>query len=167
MGTISQLKEYLERHNIEIWEYTEPTATAVTAAAAVGCSVAEIAKTLLFLVGGSPIVVVTCGDMKVKSSRLKQATGLSGKVKLPQADEVFSYTGYAPGGVCPFLLPEELPLFLDSSLLRFPVVYAAAGNSHSAVPVTVPQLEQLTGGSVADLCDSIPVKPANSDEERS
>ncbi|MCF6266476.1 MAG: hypothetical protein L3J57_08030 [Desulfuromusa sp.] len=156
MTTITKLKTYLATHNIEVWEYVEPTATATAAAAAVGCGVAEIAKTLLFLVGGDPVVVVTCGDMKVKSSRLKQASGLSGKVKLPQVDEVLEHTGYVPGGVCPFLLPEELPLLLDVSLLRFPIVYAAAGNSHSAVPVTMAQLEQLTGGSIADLCEPVP-----------
>ena len=156
MASLTELKEYLTTHNIEVWEYAEPTATALAAANAVGCSVAEIAKTLLFLVGGKPVAVVTCGDMKVKSSLLKQASGLSGKVKLPQADEVLSYTGYVPGGVCPFLLPEDLPLFLDLSLQRFPVVYAAAGNNHSAVPVTVAQLEQLTRGGLAALCDSIP-----------
>ena len=151
----SELKEYLKSHNVEVWEYAEPTATAAAAATAVGCSVAEIAKTLLFLVGGNPVVVVTCGDMKVKSSRLKKVFGLSGKVKLPQADEVLNLTGYAPGGVCPFLLPAELPLLLDVSLQRFPVIYAAAGNNHSAVPITVAQLEQLTGGGLADLCDCI------------
>ena len=155
MAALSELKTYLASHNIEVWEYVEPTATAAAAATAVGCTVAEIAKTLLFLVGGSPVVVVTCGDMKVKSSRLKQAFGLSGKVKLPQADEVLGHTGYAPGGVCPFLLPPELPLLLDASLQRFPVVYAAAGNNHSAVPVTVAQLAQLTAGELADLCDPI------------
>ena len=155
MTVLAELKKYLALHNIEVWEYAEPTATAAAAATAVGCTVAEIAKTLLFLVGGSPVVVVTCGDMKVKSSRLKQAFGLSGKVKLPQADEVLNYTGYAPGGVCPFLLPSELPLLLDASLQRFPVVYAAAGNNHSAVPVTASQLEQLTAGGYADLCDPI------------
>ena len=167
MAAITKLKKYLASHDIEVWEFVELTATAATAAAAVGCSVAEIAKTLLFLVGGTPVAVVTCGDMKVKSSRLKQATGLSGKVKLPQADEVLSHTGYAPGGVCPFLLPSKLPVFIDSSLLRFPVVYAAAGNSHSAVPVTVPQLEQLTDGRIADLCDSISARPANIGEKHS
>ncbi len=158
MAALSELKKYLANHNIEVWEYAEPTATAAAAATAVGCTVAEIAKTLLFLVGGKPVVVVTCGDMKVKSSRLKQAFGLTGKVKLPQTDEVLNHTGYAPGGVCPFLLPPELPLLLDASLQRFPVVYAAAGNNHSAVPITVAQLEQLTGGGLADLCDPIPEK---------
>ncbi len=155
MAVIPELKEYLATHNIEVWEYIEPTATAASAASAVGCSVAEIAKTLLFLVGGNPVAVVTCGDMKVKSSRLKQASGLSGKVKLPQADDVLTYTSYAPGGVCPFLLPAELPLILDTSLQRFSVVYAAAGNSHSAVPVTVSQLKELTGGEVAEICTPI------------
>ncbi|MDX2480886.1 MAG: YbaK/EbsC family protein [Desulfuromusa sp.] len=155
MATLTEVKSYLATHNIAVWEYVEPTETAVAAAGAVGCRVAEIAKTLLFLVGGSPVAVVTCGDMKVKSSRLKQASGLTGKVKLPQVDEVLRLTGYAPGGVCPFLLPAELPLLLDTSLQRFPVVYAAAGNHHSAVPITVAQLEQLTGGVFADLCDSI------------
>ena len=138
-----------------MWEYPQPTATAAAAASAVGCGVAEIAKTLLFLVGGKPVAVVTCGDMKVKSSRLKHAAGLSGKVKLPQADEVLCHTGYSPGGVCPFFLPAELPLLLDSSLQRFPVVYAAAGNNHSAVPVTVSQLEKITGGVLAELSDPI------------
>ena len=154
---MSELKTYLKNHNIEVWEYAEPTATAATAATAVGCTVAEIAKTLLFLVGGTPVVVVTCGDMKVKSSLLKKAFGLSGKVKLPQSDEVLSHTGYLPGGVCPFLLPPELPLLLDSSLQRFPVTYAAAGNNHSAVPITIAQLELLTHGEFADLCDPISV----------
>ncbi len=162
--TITHLKNYLASHNIEVWEYIEPTATAAAAAAAVGCGVAEIAKTLLFLVGGNPVVVVTCGDMKVKSSRLKQASGLSGKVKLPQADDVLTHTGYTPGGVCPFLLPTELPLLLDASLQRFPLVYAAAGNSHSAVPVTVAQLERLTGGSLADLCVPVVEKSLESGE---
>ena len=155
MAVLSELKEYLASHNIDVWEYVEPTATAAAAASAVGCSVAEIAKTLLFLVGGNPVAVVTCGDMKVKSSKLKQASGLSGKVKLPQADDVLSYTSYAPGGVCPFLLPTELPLLLDTSLQRFSVVYAAAGNNHSAVPVTVAQLKKITGGEIVELCSPI------------
>ena len=116
----------------------------------------RLLKTLLFVVGGKPVIVVTCGDMKVKSSHLKKISGLTGKVKLPKTDEVLNYTGYAPGGVCPFLLPADLPIFFDQSLQRFPVVYAAAGNNHSAVPVSVAQLEQLTGGRLAALCESIP-----------
>jgi len=155
MPTIAEVKAYLSRLQIEVYEYQQPTPTAATAAAAVGCSVAEIAKTLLFMVGGRPLVVVTCGDMKVKSSLLKQASGLSGKVKLPQADEVLEHTGYAPGGVCPFLLAAHLPVLLDASLLRFTQVYAAAGNDSSAVPVSYAQLQAITAGRPADVCEPL------------
>lgn len=158
MTAVDDVKEYLRHHAIEVREFQEETATAATAAAAVGCSVAEIAKTLLFIVGGQPVVVVTCGDMKVKSSPLKKEFALSGKVKLPQAEDVIHYTGYSPGGVCPFLLPPQLPIRLGCSLQRFPVVYAAAGNSFSAVPITVDQLRSLTGASLAQLCEPIPTK---------
>ncbi|HEY5674085.1 MAG TPA: YbaK/EbsC family protein [Malonomonas sp.] len=153
MPTIAEVKTCLAQLQIDVHEYQQPTPTAAAAAAAVGCTVAEIAKTLLFLVGGQPLVVVTCGDMKVKSSLLKQAAGLSGKVKLPQADEVLQHTGYAPGGVCPFLLPAHLPVLLDASLLRFPQVYAAAGNDYSAVPVSYAQLQTITGGQPAVVCE--------------
>jgi len=152
--SIDEVKSYLAEHQVEVWEYRQPTPTCETAAAAVGCTPAEIAKTLLFLVGGKPAVVVTCGDMKVKSSLLKKAAGLSGKVKLPQADEVLQHTGYAPGGVCPFLLAPELPVLLDVSLQRFKRVYAAAGNDYSAVPVTFAQLQELTGGQLAKVCEA-------------
>ena len=155
MPSIAEVKTYLEQYGIEVWEYTQPTPTCATAAAAVGCSIAEIAKTLLFLVGGQPLAVVTCGDMKVNSSQLKQVSGLSGKVRLPRAEDVLRYTGFAPGGVCPFLLPQGLPVFLDQSMQRFPQVFAAAGNDYSAVPINWQQLLQLTGGRPADLCEPL------------
>lgn len=153
MPGIAEVKAYLSEYQIEVREYRQPTPTCETAAAAVGCTPAEIAKTLLFLVGGNPVVVVTCGDMKVKSSLLKKASGFSGKVKLPQAEEVLQHTGYAPGGVCPFLLSVQLPVLLDVSMQRFPQVYAAAGNGFSAVAVTFLQLEKLTGGSPVEVCE--------------
>lgn len=153
MPDIAEVRAYLVDHQIEVREYQQPTPTCETAAAAVGCTPAEIAKTLLFLIGGSPVAVVTCGDMKVKSSLLKKAANLSGKVKLPQAAEVLLHTGYTPGGVCPFLLTSELPVLLDVSMQRFPLVYAAAGNDYSAVPVTFSQLEELTGGLPVSVCE--------------
>lgn len=155
MPSIEDVKDYLKQHDITVREYQQPTPTCETAAAAVGCTPAEIAKTLLFLVGGSPVAVVTCGDMKVKSSPLKKVSGFSGKVKLPQAEEVVGQTGYAPGGVCPFLLPKDLPVLLDRSMQRFSCVYAAAGNDFSAVPVTFEQLETLTGGTPAEVCEQM------------
>ena len=89
------------------------------------------------------------------SAHQSGATDVSGKVKLPQADEVLQQTGYTPGGVCPFLLPKQLPVLLDRSMQRFDCVYAAAGNDYSAVPVTFEQLESLTGGMPAEVCEKV------------
>ncbi len=153
MPSIEDVKRYLLTRGIEVWEFEAPTPTSETAARAVGCTVGEIAKSVLFIVGKDPVLVVTCGDLKVKGSQLKKALGLTGKVRLPQPDEVLKHTGYAPGGVCPFLLPANLRVLIDASMRRFPRVYAAAGNDHSAVPVTVDQLLSLTGGEEAAVCD--------------
>ena len=66
------------------------------------------------LVGGKPVLVVASGDVRVKSGLLKQATGWSGQVRLPAPEEVVRYTGYPPGAVSPFLLPQGLPVLLDA-----------------------------------------------------
>jgi len=153
MPTIDEVKAYLSAISIDVWEFKEPTPNSEKAARAVGCSVGEIAKTILFIIGGEPVVVVTCGDLKIKGSRLKKAAQLKGKVRLPEADEVIKFTGYAPGGVCPFLLPTGLRIMIDTSMRRFPKVYAAAGNDHSAVPVTVDQLLQITSGEEVAVCE--------------
>ncbi len=153
MPTIEEVRTHLARQGVEVKEFTEPTPTSEMAARAVGCSVGEIAKTVLFIVGGVPVAVVTSGDHKVMGSKLKKATGLTGKVKLPTAEEVIAHTGYAPGGVCPFLLPSRLRVVVDSSLRRFATVYPAAGNDHSAVPLTVPRLLELTGAAEVDACE--------------
>lgn len=155
MPTIGEVKAYLADHGIQVREFEEPTPTSETAARAVGCSVGEIAKTVLFVVGGVPVAVVASGDVKIIGSKLKKATGLTGKVRLPTAEDVVLHTGYAPGGVCPFLLPPGLRIVVDSSLRRFRTVFPAAGNDHSAVPVTVDRLLGLTGACEVDTCEPL------------
>lgn len=148
-----RVQAYLSRHGLVPQNFTSPTPTSATAAAAVGCGVGAIAKSILLLVGNQPVIVITSGDTKVKSGRLKKAAGLSGKVTFPNAAEVKQYTGYAPGGVCPFLLPEDLPVFLDRSLLRFELIYPAAATDSSAVALTFSQLMKLSDGKIVDVCD--------------
>ena len=155
MPTIGDIKSYLATKGIEVWEFVEPTPTSESAAQAVGCSVGEIAKTILFLIGKIPVVVVSCGDVKVNTSKLKQEAKLTGKVRLPGPEDVEYHTGYLPGGVCPFLLPAHLKILLDSSMRRFPLVYAAAGNDHSAVPISFDQLEEITGGTEVNICQKL------------
>jgi prolyl-tRNA editing enzyme YbaK/EbsC (Cys-tRNA(Pro) deacylase) len=114
--------------------------------------VAEIAKSILLLVGNKPVLVVASGDVRVKSSLLKQATGWSGQVRLPAPEEVVRHTGYPPGAVSPFLLPAGLPVLLDASLQRFPLIYPAAGDDRSSVGITLEHLQHLCGGRLATVC---------------
>lgn len=152
MSDIDQVRTYLAAHGVEVLEFDRPTPTSETAAAAVGCAVGQIAKTLLFRVGTAHVAVIAAGDAKVKQAALKQVTGLPGKVKMASPDEVVAWTGYAPGGVCPFLLPADLPRLLDASLKRFAVVYPAAGNARSAVPIGYQRLRELSGATEAAVC---------------
>jgi prolyl-tRNA editing enzyme YbaK/EbsC (Cys-tRNA(Pro) deacylase) len=148
-----EVQAYLQEVGLEPLNFEQRTSTSVAAALAIGCSVGEIAKSILMLVGNQPVMVITSGDTRVKSSRLKQAAELTGKVKLPAADEVLLYTGYMPGGVSPFLLPDDLPVFLDNSLQRFTTVYPAAATNSSGVAMSFSRLEELCGGQVVDVCD--------------
>ena len=68
-------------------------------------------------------------------------------------DQVEGYVGHAPGGVCPFEVKPEVAVYLDVSLKRFEIVYPAAGSGHSAVKLSIPELEQYSGFSAwVDVC---------------
>ena len=104
----------------------------------------------MFLADGQPVLVEASGDKKIKTGKLKRLLGAS-KVKMADPETVEHVTGYPVGGVCPVALPDKLPILLDETMHRFPVVYAAAGHTNSALPVTMEQLERITGGKWADL----------------
>ncbi len=152
MNAIDRVRNYLDQYNMDlkIIEFEESTSTCELAAAALGVEVGQIAKTLVFLADGNPVLVVASGDNKVKSNKLKRLLDAS-KIKMADPDTVQRVTGYPVGGVCPLALAEEAPILLDDSMRRFPVVYAAAGTPRSALPVTMEQLEIITGGKWADL----------------
>ena len=72
-------------------------------------------------------------------------------------DQVEQYIGHAPGGVCPFGIPEGVTVYLDESLRRFQTVYPAAGDDHSAVRLSVAELEQIAGAAGwVDVCKTEP-----------
>jgi prolyl-tRNA editing enzyme YbaK/EbsC (Cys-tRNA(Pro) deacylase) len=152
MISASEVQALLAGEGLTVLRAAVPTRDSASAAAAVGCSVAEIAKSILLLVGGKPVLVVAGGDVRVKSGLLKKATGWSGQVRLPAPDEVVRYTGYPPGAVSPFLLPKGLPVLLDASLQVFPIVYPAAGSDSSSVGIAFEQLQRLSGGRLVEVC---------------
>ncbi|MEW6662980.1 MAG: YbaK/EbsC family protein [Bacillota bacterium] len=150
---MERVRSFLARFpfELEVLEFDASTHTSELAAQAVGVAVGQIAKTILFTAGPQAVLVVTSGDAKVNQSKLKQLMGFTGKVKLADAETAMELTGFPPGGVCPFATKTPIPVLIDQSMLRFPVVYAAAGSPRSAVPVTVSQLLEITGGQLCDL----------------
>ena len=152
MIAAADVQDYLAAEGLTVLRAASPTRDSASAAAAVGCSVAEIAKSILMLVGNRPVLVVASGDVRVKSGLLKKATGWSGQVRLPAPDEVARYTGYPPGAVSPFLLPRSLPVLFDASLQRFATLYPAAGDDRSSVAITLEQLQRLSGGRLMEVC---------------
>jgi len=150
---VERVRTWLARfpHRIEVLEFDASTHTAEQAARAVGVTPGQIAKSVLFTIKDLTVMVVTSGDMKVNQSKLKKHLQMSGRVKLPDAGTTRELTGFPPGGVCPFALKNPMPVLIDVSMKRFPVVYIAAGSPHSAAPVTVEQLLEITGGELCDL----------------
>lgn len=150
--TISRVQEYLDKFSMGLRpiEFKESTSTSELAARALGVLVGQIAKTILFMADGEPVLVVASGDIKIKSGKLKRYLGVS-KVKMADSNTVEEITGYQVGGVCPLALPGPLRILLDESMKRFEVVYTAAGTAKSALPVNMEQLQIITGGEWAEI----------------
>jgi prolyl-tRNA editing enzyme YbaK/EbsC (Cys-tRNA(Pro) deacylase) len=140
------------RLDIPVIELEVSTATVALAAEAHGVEPGRIAKTLAFRVGaGQAILLVARGDARIDNRKFKDALG---KGKMLPAEEVVALTGHPVGGVCPFGLASNLPIYLDRSLQAFDEVLPAAGAVHSAVRITPEQLAEITGGQWVDVCQN-------------
>ena len=128
------------------------TRTAADAASAVGCSVAEIAKSLVFRTRETnrPVLVIASGVNRVDERRLGDVVGE--RIARADADFVRERTGYAIGGVPPLGHAEPITTYIDRDLLVLPSVWAAAGTPNAVFRLTPQTLVDLTGGHVADVC---------------
>lgn len=142
--SFEKVKEYLAGFGLDdrAIDLKDSSATVALAAAALGCEEARIAKTMSFLVDDAPLIIVVAGDCKVDNHKFKETFHKKAKM-IPGAD-CEKYLGHRPGGVCPFALAETIPVYLDVSLKRFDIVYPAAGTDHSAVRLTLPELERAS-----------------------
>ena len=89
------------------------------------------------------MLVVAAGDIRVDNRKFKDA--FHTKAKMLTADQAAEMIGHTVGGVCPFGVNEGVKVYLDESLKRFETVYPAAGSSNSAIELTIPELEELSG----------------------
>ena len=130
------------------------TATVADAAAALGVEPGMIAKTMSFLQDDQPILILTEGTARVENRKYKDTFHI--KAKMIPFEEVEQWIGHAPGGVCPFGVNDGVKVYLDESLRRFETVYPAAGDAHSAVKLTIPELEEVAGAvGWVDVCREI------------
>ena len=134
-----------------IEEFPTSTRTAQEAADAVGTSVGQIVKSLVFLAGGQPVLALVSGANRLDLSRLADLTGLP--IDKADADAVRQATGYSIGGVPPFGFPAPIPTFVDRDLLRYDVVWAAAGTPRHVFPIAPRDMVRIAGGKVATLAD--------------
>ena len=134
-------KGYADR----IMVFDVSSATVDLAAAAAGVHPEEIAKSMTFMVEGSPVMVVCAGDSKIDNSKFKQYFHV--KAKMLSFDEVHSLIGHDVGGVCPFGVNEGVKVYLDVSMKRFSQVYPACGSDNSAVRLSLNELEDAGGSS--------------------
>lgn len=141
---IEKVREYFRNHGMEdrVQEFDVSSATVELAAEALHCQPCRIAKTLSFMVKGSPVLIVTAGDAKIDNPKYKAQFGTKAKMLTPE--EAVSLIGHAVGGVCPFAVNSGVDIYLDQSLKRFQTVFPACGSSNSAIELTIEELEKYS-----------------------
>jgi len=142
--SIEKVKDFFAQYGLDnrIKEFDVSSATVELAADALKCEPCRIAKSLSFIVGSKPVLIVAAGDAKVDNQKFKAQFGT--KAKMLKPDETVSLIGHAVGGICPFAVNEGVEVYLDISLKRFNTVFPACGSSNSAIELTIPELEKYS-----------------------
>ena len=140
----------------QVREYPEGTRTAADAAAAIGCGLGQIVKSLIFMAGtpGTPLLVLVSGSNVVDEARLRDVVG--GPVRRANAAEVRAATGQAIGGVAPIGHPTAIRTLVDPDLQQYPTVWAAAGTPRAVFEIAPTDLVRITQAETATVTAPIP-----------
>jgi Cys-tRNA(Pro) deacylase len=141
-----------EKHvDLKVVELPDSTRTAQEAALAVGCQVAQIAKSLIFRTrqSKSAVLVIASGSNRVNEKKIKRLLGEP--IEKADAEFVRETTGFAIGGIPPVGHLHRLPTYIDEDLLQYQAIWAAAGTPHAVFALTPDDLVHLTDGQVADV----------------
>jgi prolyl-tRNA editing enzyme YbaK/EbsC (Cys-tRNA(Pro) deacylase) len=149
--SLESVREWLAKHapDLSLIEVGETTATVETAARALGVEPGRIAKTLAVRAGDETFLLVARGNARLDNGKTKREFG--SRPRMLGVDETFALTGHPVGGVCPFGLATELPIYLDESLKAFDFVYPAGGSLNTSVRVSIDRLFELVGDRWVDL----------------
>ena len=148
---MARFESWLETAGIGVTvkSFPEGTRTAVDAARAVGCDVAQIVKSLVFVAAGRPVVALVSGANRLDEGRLAAVAGEP--VSKADAETARSATGYAIGGVPPFGHATEVAVFMDRDLMSHEIVWAAAGRPDSVFEIAPDHLRELSRAAVVDI----------------
>lgn len=150
-GSVDRVAKALEAAGIDsrIMEFPVGTRTAADAASAVGCTVAQIAKSLIFRVDDRPLLVIASGINRVSIPKIEDLLGQ--KIFRADAEWVREKTGFAIGGVAPVGHETQPLVILDQDLKGLTPLWAAAGSPSHVFETTAEALINLTGARVADI----------------
>lgn len=138
--------------DVDVHEFEEGTKTAADAASVIGCEVAQIASSLVFVADDTPVVVIASGANRVDENRVAGVLGAEA-VSMADPERVRSATGYGIGGVPPFAHDQDLTVLLDETLLAHEEVWAAAGTPQAVFPIAPDQLVELADAIPASVCE--------------
>ena len=134
-------------------EFPEGTPTAGDAARAVGCTRAEIVKSLVFVCDERPLLALVPGDKRADAARLCAAAGVR-YARVARPDEVLAATGFETGAVAPFPAPNVSRVLMDRSFLRFEVVWIGAGSEHHMAGISPADLARVAKAEIGDLTEA-------------
>lgn len=149
---VNAVREFLEQCGLgrAYREFEVSSATVELAARAIGCEPGRIAKSLSLAGKEGPLILVVMGTARLDNRKFKEV--FRQKAHFIKAEDVESLVGHPMGGVCPFALPQGVPVYLDESLKRFDPVYPAAGAPNNAVEISLADLQRVTGATWVDVC---------------
>ncbi|HEY2074305.1 MAG TPA: YbaK/EbsC family protein [Gaiellaceae bacterium] len=134
-------------------EFPEGTPTATDAARAIGCTKAEIVKSLVFVCDQRPLLALVPGDKRADPQRLTAAAG-AGYARVAKPEEVVAATGFEPGAVAPFPAPNVSRVLMDRSFLRHELVWIGAGSDRHMAGIAPTDLARLAKAEIADLTEA-------------
>ena len=149
---VERVSSFLRESGAEarIHEFPEGTPTAADAAAAVGCGVESIVKSLVLVCDGRPVVALVPGDRRGDTGKIAAAVGAS-SARVAKAHEVEEATGFAPGAVAPFPLPGIDDVLMERELFRLHIVWAGAGSPRHVVGMAPAELARVAQARLMDV----------------
>lgn len=152
--SLASVRAFFATHapDIEVLVTEQSSATVALAAEAHGVRPEQIAKTICLRAGDQTMLIVTCGTARLDNRKFKDR--FAAKPRMLEAEEVTRLTSHPVGGVCPFGLPQSLPIYCDISLKVFDEVVPAAGATNAAVRIAPQRMAALVDAVWLDVCQA-------------